>query len=341
MAAKVKVGTFFAEGAVDLAQLVPPISPGWLPLEHVQRCLDLLAGLDDVQLVHDLNIDRALIRDGRVWIGDRCLNELDVYAWFTQVDRSPNSFHVEALTALSHNTKVVVNPRSFAIALDKYRAHLALRRAGVRVADMVLLNTKNVEAARNVLAEWGRAVLKPRRGYFGRGVLLIDDFATLRDVAGFVDTQLAGAGDKTLLLERFYEHDRSGWISTTLIAGSLMYGYRKRESRWATFDGRAGKVFDAGGIGGEVDFCEVPPALADLARKAQSAVGAEIIGFDMLLQDDGAVIVDENTYPGLYPDLFQTAGKDLGYELFRMISDAIEECRERPVRRKGTPTAAA
>jgi glutathione synthase/RimK-type ligase-like ATP-grasp enzyme len=203
----------------------------------------------------------------------------------------------------------------------------------------VLLHPGNVAAAEPLLGEWGRALLKPRRGYYGQGVLLIEDYSTLRDVAGYVVTQTAGVMDKTLMLERFYEHDLSSYVSTTTINGSIMYGYRKRSTRWAAMAGGAGKVFDAESSGGEVDLVEVPPAQAEMALQAQKALGTQIIGFDMLLHNGDPVIVDENTYPGLYPELFHATGNDLGQELFRMIAEAIEECRQPHLPKQGVSTA--
>ncbi|MBB6173383.1 glutathione synthase/RimK-type ligase-like ATP-grasp enzyme [Nocardiopsis mwathae] len=301
-----------------------------IPADDQERCLALLAdldGLDGVEFVHGLNIDRTHIRNGRVHHGGLCLNDLDLYVWYAQIDRGPHSYHLEALENLSRDTRVIVDPEGLANGVDKHRAHLALRRAGVAVPDSVLIHQGNVAAAEPVLAEWGKAVLKPRRGYFGTGVLLIDGYPTLRDLVGYLTSAVPTAPDGTYLLERFYDNDPADWISATVINGSLMYGYRKRPHRWAQMGGGAAKVYDPGGEGGGVDACEVPPAYAEQALRAQKALGAHIIGFDMILHGGSPIIVDENTYPALYPELFRAAGKDLGLELFRMVSHAIEDVR--------------
>ncbi|MEV0375641.1 hypothetical protein AB0I10_38850, partial [Streptomyces sp. NPDC050636] len=153
-------------------------------------------------------------------------------------------------------------------------------------------------------------------------MLLVEDFATLRDVAGYLAAAAPGSADETLLLKRFYDNDLADWMSVTMVGGEVMYGYRKRPSRWATMRGGAAKVYDAAGVGGEVDLCDVPTAHAELASHAQKAMGAQIIGFDMILHQGMPIIVDENTFPGFYPELFRAAGKDLGFELYRMIAQA-------------------
>jgi ribosomal protein S6--L-glutamate ligase len=321
----IRVGTFLETSLVS--QRLPRVSEEWLPRNDVARCLERLAGLPDVELRHGLNIDQTTVRDGLVFHGDLCLNELDLYVWYAQIDRGPASYHIEALRALSLDTQVMIEPSAFAVGVDKYSSHLRLRRAGVRAADSVLLHVDNVALAEPILDGWGRAVLKPRRGFFGKGVLLIEDYPTLRDVAGYLATQSPGLVEPTLMLERFYQHDPSDWVSTTIINGSIMYGYRKRPALWSPMRNGALKVLDADAAGGGVDLCEVPPAYAELALSAHKALGLEIVGFDMILDDSGPLILDENTYPGMYPELFAASGKDLGHELFRMIAEAIERCR--------------
>ncbi|KUM91078.1 hypothetical protein AQI88_38495 [Streptomyces cellostaticus] len=181
-----------------------------------------------------------------------------------------------------------------------------------------------------VLEQWGRAVLKPRWGCFGQGVLLIDDFSTLRDVAGYLAGTTPAAADGTMLLERRYDNDPADWRSVTLVNGTVLYGYRKRPSRWAEFGRGAVKVYDGAGAGGEADLCEVPPAHAKQAMRAQQALGSEIIGFDMILPDGARVIVDENTFPGLYPDLIAEAGGDLAEAVSGLIAQAVDTLRGPP-----------
>ncbi|MEU8691199.1 hypothetical protein [Streptomyces sp. NPDC048665] len=70
--------------------------------------------------------------------------------------------------------------------------------------------------------------------------------------------------------------------------------------------GGAVKIYDASGAGGEAELCHVPA-----------------------LHDGSPIIVDENTFPGLCPDLFHAVGKDFGRELFQLIVQEIRELRFR------------
>ncbi|UXY32251.1 ATP-grasp domain-containing protein [Streptomyces sp. HUAS TT20] len=294
---------------------------GKIPPEDHALLMRLLADLTDVEFLHDLDIRRTWVRDGKVHCGEVCLNDLDLFVWHANLPRDPGSYALEALRTLSLDIPVVPDPARFSTGLDKYRAHLRLSRAGLPVPDTVLLDRRDTAAAASVLAEWGRALLKPRLGSFGQGVLLIEDFAILRDLADYLDSTLARTTEHTFLLERFYPNSPADWIGTTLINGTLMYGYRKRGHRFTRLSADAWKVYDPEGIGGDVDGCHVPPAHAGLVQRAQLALGLPLVGFDLILYEGRPIIVDENTYPGLYPDLFAAAGRSLGRELFAFVRD--------------------
>ncbi|WP_324789842.1 hypothetical protein [Streptomyces sp. H51] len=324
-----RVGTFLpfaGRGGPGAAPAHPEI--GRIPADDHALLMELLADLTDVEFHHGLDIGRSWIRNGKVHCGDVCLNDLDLYFWHAWVSRDPGSYALEALRTLSLDIPVVPDPARFSTGLDKYRAHLRLSRAGLPVPDTILFDRRDTAAAAPVVAEWGHALLKPRRGSFGQGVLLIEDFATLRDLADYLDSTLAATTESAFLLERFYPNDPADWTGTTFVNGTLMYGYRKRGHRFARLSADAVKVYDAEGVGGEVDGCVVPPAHARLAQRAQRALGLPLVGFDLIVCDGRPVIVDENTFPGLYPELFAAAGRSLGRELFGLVRDLVEGVKE-------------
>ncbi|MET9395206.1 hypothetical protein ABZY20_33155 [Streptomyces sp. NPDC006624] len=324
-----RVGTFLPP-ALCHGGVPPGASPqaGRIPAADHALLMDLLSGLPDVEFLHGLDIRRSRIRDGRVHCGEVCLHDLDLYLWHAQIARDPGGYTHEALRTLGLDVPVEPDPERFATGLDKYRAHLALSRAGLPVPDTVLVGHHNTEAAAPVLAEWGRALLKPRRGSYGQGVLLVEDFATLRDLVGFLDQTVAARTDGTLLLERICPSGGpADWLGTTLLDGSLMYGYRKRGHRFTRLSADVWKVYDPRGAGGDVDGCEVPAAQARLVRLAQRVLGLPLVGFDLIVSEGRPVIVDENTFPGLYPDLFAAAGRSLARELFAWVEGLVGEVR--------------
>lgn len=298
---------------------------GRIPLNTHKRLMEMVENLKNVELYPNLNFRNTFIKNGKVYTDNFCLNDLDIFFWYCEVDRTVGSYDIEVLKTLSHDVKVVINPQSFEIGLDKYASHLTLQRAGVSVAETVLFDYKNLHYIQNLLDEWGAAVLKPRRGGFGKGVTLINNFAVLRDMIEYIHSTTGTTPDKAYLLERFYPNDLDTWTSTTMIGGKLMYGYRKRASKLVDMGNGVLKVYDANEIGGEVNLCEVSPAYEKEALKAYQAMGSEIIGFDMIFHKDRPIIVDENTFPGYYEDIFKQVGKDSAEEFYKLIVSEIEQ----------------
>lgn len=92
-----------------------------------------------------------------------CLNDLDAYFWYSEVDRSVGSYDLDALKTLSKSTKVYPNPEAFEVGLDKFLSHTALINAGVDVADTVLFSRRNLKQLKPLLEGLGACILKPRR----------------------------------------------------------------------------------------------------------------------------------------------------------------------------------
>ena len=298
---------------------------GRISLATQKKLMEMLERLDTIHLYPSVNFRNSIIRDGKVYVDDLCISNLDMFFWHCVVNRSIASYDLEVLKTLAGDVKVVVNPHNFEIGLDKYWAHLVLKRAGVSVAETVLFEYKNLQYIKSVFDEWGAAVLKPRRGGYGKGVTFIDSFATLRDIIEYIDSTTRSTSETPYMLEKFYENCPDTWLSTTLINGELMYGYRKRKTKFVEMGNGFQKVYDAHEIGGEADGCEVPRLYKEEALKAYQAIGAEIIGFDMIVHEGRPIIVDENTFPGYYDEIFQQVGRDSAEEFYKLIVSEVEK----------------
>ena len=306
---------------------------GKLPNEVIDELLALITSNGEFSLLEVDDLNNTLILNGDIFYNDINLNELDIFFWYGEI-RKPNSicgrsnlYVLELLQTLSRKVKVIPNPYLFEVGLDKYTSHITLKQKGVKVPDFILLTNSNFHLAKPILDEWGYALLKPRKGAFGKGVTLIDDFSRLRDLLEFMEEEEGINLDKGILLEKYYENHPQDWISTTIINGEIMYGYRKRLSRFADLgdsfkSGSFQKVYDSNEVGGEVDLCDLTPKHQELALSAYHAMGYEIIGFDMIWHQDRPIIVDENTFPGLYPNLFKLKNLSLAELMYRLIAQA-------------------
>lgn len=284
--------------------------------------LERLRALPGITLHEARNFRRAVLQGGRVWLDDEDLCELDAFVWYGEVDRRPGSYDLEVLRTLARRVRVVRDPGRFEDALDKHRAHLALRDAGVRVPDFVLFDHRCPERMRAVLDEWGAAVLKPRRGGWGVGVMAVDDWATLRDLVDYVRSTRVSL-EPGFFLERFVPNDLTRWVSVTVVGGRAAFGYRKRAAKHAPL-GRIGtKILDADERGGEVDLAELTPEHVAMAEAASRALGLGMVGFDMIWTDEGPMVIDENTSPGNDESLYRAAGLDAPALWAAWIADAL------------------
>lgn len=320
-----KVGTFLPLRPFAPSLTIDPAAGiGCLRPELRSEILAALDALPGIDWTHDLNFRRAMIRNGEVFCGDVCLSALDAFVWYCEVDRSPASFDQDVLRTLARTTKVIRDPAAFLQAVDKYQAHLCLRDAGLRVPDFVLFDHRAPDAMTAVLETWGAAVLKPRLGGWGKGVTLVDHPGQLRDIVDYVG---AAGARPSFFLERYCPNDLSRWVSVLLIGGEIVYAYRKLASKHVELLAGRAKILDQDERGGEVALValsELTPEHATLALAADRALGCGLIGFDMLWTDDGPVIIDENTSPGHYADLFAQAGISAAEAWARWLRRALE-----------------
>ncbi len=283
---------------------------GAIPEPFRSAILERLRARPDLTLYEDVHFNDCYVHDGRVFRGELCVSELDLYLWYAHTSRQPASYDLQILKTLARSLPVVRDPGAHEQALDKYTAHLALRRAGAAVAEFVLVDRDNLACVRDLVESWGAAVLKPRRGAFGLGVGFIDSFAMFRDVVEYVRTLVGHDPDGGYLLERYYPNDPDEWTSVTMVGGQVMYGYRKLPHTFVQDRHGRAKVYDATRRGGEVEGCTLTPAQIELAHRAQRTLALEVVGFDMIVHEGRPLVVDENTAPGFYPELFAQAGRD-------------------------------
>ena len=277
------------------------------------QIMSRLRAAEGVELVEDINIHAASIRSGKHYAGDICLDDLDAFFWYCEVDRTPGSFDLLFLKSLAQKVRVVRDPFDFDMALDKFSAHELCRAAGVAVPETVLFDLRAPDFMEAVLAEWEAAILKPRRGGWGKGVTFIKSYGQLRDFVGYVMSTAGAAPDGGFFLERYYPNDLERWISVTMVDGQIVYGYRKVGAKLHAFGDGAVKVLDAEEKGGGVVLGWPDAEEEAMVKAAWEALGKPgFIGFDLIRTENGPVVVDENTSPGNYLHLYEEAGLDAG-----------------------------
>ncbi len=190
----------------------------------------------------------------------------------------------------------LVNPYpACALAQDKQRANRALAHAGVPIP-RTWCTTEPARLADEVGRELGNrpVVVKPFDGYHGRGVAVLDDPDALRTLH---------TSERPLVVQEHVEHDTDD-LKLCVIDGEV-FALRKPFS--SESHGAAGVAVD------------VPPDLAEIARRCGHALGLELYGVDVLEGPRGPVVVDVNFFPGYkgVPDAAQ------------LLADAIERAAGR------------
>jgi glutathione synthase/RimK-type ligase-like ATP-grasp enzyme len=275
-----------------------------------------LAALPGCEVI-PCNLSLAHIRNGKVYEGDLCLSDLDLVLWYFVTHR-PNSWAVTVLRTLAASTRVVPDPEGLVKGLDKFTAHTILRAAGLPTANFWLFPAASANAIAPQVLDTGPALLKPTLGCFGQGIHMVKSARELVDAAEY--SQSFSPNELQIFCEEFEENDISRWISTTIIGGRLAYGYRKRPEKFVD----NWKVYDADRQGGGVDWVDAAP-VRDIALKAAAALEADVIGFDFIYSTarQQYLIVDENTFPGMYPDCFARAGTSWQDCFLRMACDNL------------------
>lgn len=269
---------------------------GLLREEEVISLEKKLAANPSIDFLGNVDFSNIEIKNDNFTIGDLNLAKLDLFFWFAPGMKK----NLPVLMALNNYTKVIKSPTSFLITGDKFLSHSLLKSAGLPVADFSLISCDDLDSIKKILSEWKTIILKPRRGSFGRGIIKIENFETLRDIAGILKIEHK---QKEIFVERFYENSPSEWTSTTIINGKVAYGYRKKLEKFADW-----KVYDPRAIGGDAFWVD-PEPVKELAEKAAAVLDKSIIGFDFIKTQEGYKIVDENNFPGFYPECFKKSGK--------------------------------
>ncbi|MEM7038362.1 MAG: hypothetical protein AAF570_15360, partial [Bacteroidota bacterium] len=104
-----------------------------------------------------------------------------------------------------------------------------------------------------------------------------------------------------------------------VIDGEIAYGYRKLEQKLYDLGHGKQKVLDADEKGGGVTMADLTPEHEEQALRAAEALDLGLIGFDMIWTAEGPMVIDENTSPGNYIELYKEAGKDPG----KMLADWV------------------
>lgn len=293
---------------------------GLLNKDSVDELIALLEADASFELTKGIDLRTARIENGNVYSDTERLSDLDGIFWYYLPPYLPEHFEFQVLKTLSQKTKILPSPDGLLKSIDKFSAHTILRNAGLPTPDFALFRSDDFGYVRTLFKKWGPLLLKPRLGRFGHGIVKVESEGMLRDAVGYVASNYPEP--ISIFVEKFEANKPENWISVTTINKKPLFGYRKNPSKFV--DGW--KVYDEGFKGGEAFYVD-PGPVADIASRAAHALGADVVGFDCIYGDEKKqyLIVDENTFPGIYEECFLEAQRgSLAQNFYQLICEKLK-----------------
>lgn len=250
------------------------------------------------EVIENLDFRKAIVKNGEVFLKGFCFSDLDLFFWFGEIERQLDSYHIEILEAISDSTVVVNHPRALKIGLDKFYSQLQLKKSGVTVPDFFMISKNNLEEVRKEI-EGRKFILKPRLGSCGLGIMKVSSYQSLVDIIDY-------SNEQKHFLEEFIEYDLNDWIGINVVNQKVIYSYGKQSSMISGW-----KVFDRERRGGKMILKKPSKEQEQIALKVGKVTGLDVFGVDIIKSRNGKnFVIDVNTFPGLYPEMFRAAGID-------------------------------
>ncbi len=290
---------------------------------YIRHIKDTLRAQVDCDVI-DVDFREGYVLNDKAFVGDICLNDLDVYFWHDTVH--PSQWHADnhflhVLKAMESDVAVINTAESTRIVNDKFLSHMTLKKAGLPVGDFALVRADDRDALKSVFMQYEQDVLlKPRFGGWGIGIVRAQSVDVLLSTVEYM-LSFAERKHHSLLVERFHKNDLSKWISVVVFGGKALFAYQKPligEADW--------KIYDPDRIDGRgrLSMCvAIPDEVRASAVAAQKAIGKDIIGFDFIYTEDGYKIVDENGRPGLYAHCLEEARIDVAQEIVNLVRSKL------------------
>lgn len=283
--------------------------PGMM-LEEVKReVLENLRKDETLEIVEIKDLREEIIESGEV--KNEIFEGMQSLIWFGEIGRDKKGeYNLEILKTLENKMKVINPTKGYITAMDKYQTGLFLAKNKIQAPKFMLFSKGEDEEAADRMSNWGNAVLlKPRLGSYGVGIIKVEKSNDLLDIVDYVETE-------THYLEEFIPNDPKKWIGVNIIGGKHAYSYSKEENCFR--DGW--KVVDRSKVGGKMILAKPTEKQIKIAQEIARKLDLSWVGVDFITDKRGeSFVVDVNTFPGLYPQMFDEAKIDGP----KMISDAI------------------
>jgi len=217
----------------------------------------------------------------------------------------------QILISAFEDVGVVTTTSSFGLShsRDKFLAGQFLAKHGITVPKtLVFASPRNIDSSISAVGGYP-FILKKLKGTQGEAVFLINDVDRAHQKIGKYIRKR-----KPFLVQQYIKESKGSDLRCFVVGGKVV-GAMKRIAA----DGDFRANIHAGGIGQAV---KLSPEEHDMAIKAAALLKLPIAGVDILQSDDGPMLLEVNSSPGLQ-GIEKATGKDIAGEIISYIERMV------------------
>jgi ribosomal protein S6--L-glutamate ligase len=221
----------------------------------------------------------------RLFYRDRLLSHYD--AAIPRIGASVSSYGTAVVRQLEQMGVFTLNSaQAILTSRDKLRAFQILSAHEIAFPPTAFVRDR--ESARSALSQVGGApvIIKLTEGSQGAGVILAD---TKKSAESIIEAFLVARQD--VIVQKFVSESRGRDLRVLVVGGRVVAAMRRR----AAPDEFRSNVHR----GGRTERARLSPELEALALKSAQILGLQVAGVDLIESDDGPLVLEVNSSPGL------------------------------------------
>ena len=265
----------------------------------------------EIDVISDINLREATVRDGNILHHDRKIDELDLF--FSYNAGQQTQYQVFLYQALNRIIPMINSYESFALTEDKFQTSYLLGHHGISTPDFELCHRDNGKSLYKIIEKWGKMVYKPTDGWGGVGLTKIEDKTTLDALYPFLN-QL---DLRFLYVEKFVKYDNTDF-RIDIVDGEFVscYGRKAPGTDWRTNITSGGSVF----------LREPTDEVVSIAKKAAEVCGTDIAGIDLIydMEQEKYVVLEVNGIPAFATPEQEKMGISFNDKKIDLIVDLID-----------------
>jgi RimK family alpha-L-glutamate ligase len=286
-----------------IAVLTSDLTKDWASSE----LLDAVNRLATGSAIDPLTIDMRVDGGASLIAGGESLYGYDAFIMRGFNRDGETDYQYEILELLEGKGKLVVNsPAALSLAESKAQTTFCFQEAGIPVPRTTV--THSVKAAREALADYGKAVLKPLYGSQGADMEIVSSVNADEILPAFLEKH------RVIYMQEFIENN--GRDIRAFVVGDEVPGaiYRvASEGQWRTNVAQ----------GGSAHACVLSAELRDLCVEATRTAGLEYTGVDIIEGQDGPMVLEVNGAPW-WKGLLQATGRNVAVDIVRHVIRLLE-----------------